>query len=141
MTGRRDMLLGDASIQDIQLELIRRRRFNEFDGSKVVDSLLHHRDLWRGAYMDRWGVPHPDQSDWLPCSSLIHLRDLPHNHWNVDTLFVLTASIVEARKLYDLASEEDWRADELIVQDNEREIALAIGRFPCECGLLTAWWD
>ena len=135
------MLLSDASIQDMQLELIRRRQFNEFDGAKIVDSLLRHRELWLAAYMDRWGVSHVDEPNWLPCSSLIQLRDLPHNRWNVDTLFVLTTSIAQTRNLHDIAVNDDWRADELIVQDNPREIALAIGQSPCEYGLLTAWWD
>lgn len=45
--------LGKATIQEIQLELIRRRRFHEFDGQRVADCLLQHRDLWEAVMMDR----------------------------------------------------------------------------------------
>jgi hypothetical protein len=48
--------LRDASVQDIQLELLRRTRFNALDGEKVCASLLRHRHLWRAALLDRPGV-------------------------------------------------------------------------------------
>jgi hypothetical protein len=44
--------LRDASVQDIQLELLRRTRFNALDGEQVVASLLKHRDLWLAALLD-----------------------------------------------------------------------------------------
>jgi hypothetical protein len=40
-----DALLSGLSVQDLQLELIRRRRFNQFDGRKIAASLLRHRRL------------------------------------------------------------------------------------------------
>ncbi len=141
MTGKRDMLLSDASTQDIQLELIRRRRFNLFEGPKIVDSLLRHRGLWLAAYMDRWGTHQADKPDWLPFGSLIQLRDLRGDNWNVDLLFVLSTSTAHARQLYDIAEAEDWKADELIVQDNNEEVCMALGQSACGYGVLTAWWD
>ena len=44
--------LSEASLQEIQLELIRRHRHNAFDGERVVESLLRHRGLWSAALMD-----------------------------------------------------------------------------------------
>ena len=38
--------LRDATVQDIQLELLRRTTFNALDGERVRDSLLKHRHLW-----------------------------------------------------------------------------------------------
>jgi hypothetical protein len=38
--------LRDATVQEIQLELLRRSSFNALNGERVVDSLLRHRDLW-----------------------------------------------------------------------------------------------
>src|SRR5437764_284351 len=72
--------LTEASVQEIQLELIRRWRFNQFDGPKVVASLRAHRKLWRAVLMDRLGFISRDGHHW----GLIKLRDLPGNTWNVD---------------------------------------------------------
>jgi len=47
--------LRDASVQDIQLELIRRTSFNAMRGERVVASLLRHRDLWKAVLLDRQG--------------------------------------------------------------------------------------
>ena len=51
------LLLRDASVQDIQLELLRRTSFNALDGERVCASLLKHRALWTAALLDRPGVP------------------------------------------------------------------------------------
>src|SRR5688572_5813879 len=102
------LLLKDADIQEIQLELMRRRSFNAFDGPKVVASLQRHRDLWLAAYMDRFGLCSKDHPDWIPAFSLIKLRDLPHDWWNVDTLCLLTKTIDGARQLAKIAEAEDW---------------------------------
>jgi len=133
--------LADASIQQIQLELIRRWRFNEFDGQRVADSLLRHQDLWLAAYMDRFGVPNKEHWDWFPAFSLIKLRDLAGNRWNVDSLVVLTENLDRARQLAEIAKSDDWHANDLIVQDNREEIEMALGMAPCDFGVLSAWWD
>jgi hypothetical protein len=44
--------LRDATVQDIQLELIGRTRFNGYDGGKVYAALMNHRHLWRAALLD-----------------------------------------------------------------------------------------
>ena len=82
--------LRDASVQDIQLELIRRTTFNAMNGERIVASLLAHRDLWLAALLDRPGVPNYSKPGQLLMSGLIKLRDLPENYWNADTLFLLT---------------------------------------------------
>jgi hypothetical protein len=136
-----DLLLRDADIQEIQLELMRRNRFNTFDGPKVIASLQRHRELWLAAYMDRFGLYSKDHPDWIPSFSLIKLRDLPHNRWNVDTLCLLTKTVDDARRLAEVAEAEDWDAQEIVVQDNERELGSALGVVPCDYGVLTVWWD
>lgn len=90
-------------IQQVQLELIRCRRFNEFEGEQVVRALLAHRSLWISALMDRLGDP----------SGLIKLRDLPRNLWNVDTLYVLARDEGCARELVESSAE--WKADSVEV--------------------------
>ena len=48
----------DASVQDIQLELIRRTTFNAMNGERIVASLLAHRDLWLAEEEDWGGMVH-----------------------------------------------------------------------------------
>lgn len=148
MAGTNDMIndnsdprLSEASVQDIQLELIRRASFNEFDGPKVAESLLRHRDKWKAAWMTRIGLPHDDHRDWYPAMSLIPLRDLAGNHWNVDTLVILTADIERARELAEVAKSEDWQADDVHVEEHEEEISSALGCYPARSWILSLWWD
>jgi cytosine/adenosine deaminase-related metal-dependent hydrolase len=132
--------LRDASVQDIQLELLRRTKFNEMTGERVVATLLRHRDLWMAVLLDRQGTPNFDQPGFLLNAGLIKLRDLPKNIWNADTLFILTQTHEQARELARLAEAEDWFA-EVHVYENQREIDGATGTGRRGYGLLSAWWD
>jgi hypothetical protein len=133
-------LLRDASVQDIQLELLRRTRFNALDGEKVCASLLQHRHLWRAALLDRPGVPNYAEPGHLLTAGLIKLRDLPDNLWNADTLFLLTPTRRAAEQLARLAEEEDWGGEVHVYKDQaETDRALGTGRQ--EYGLLSVWWD
>mgnify|MGYP005841592267 CR=1 FL=1 len=49
-------LLAEATCQELQLELIRRRRFHAFDGETVATALQEHRDLWGTVMMDRVAI-------------------------------------------------------------------------------------
>ena len=133
--------LRDASVQDIQLELIRRTRFNAMDGERIVASLLRHRDLWLAVLLDRQGLPNYDEPVLLLTAGLIKLRDLPQNLWNTDTLFILTRTREQARRLAQIVEEEDWLADEVRVYDNQLEIDHALGTGRREYGLVSVWWD
>ncbi len=133
-------LLRNATVQEIQLELIRRTCFNAMDGRIVFDGLLRHRDLWRAAILDRPGLPDPDRPDHLARMSLIKLRDLSRNVWNADTLFLLTPSPEHARTLKSIAETEDWGAEVSTIDDRE-EIEGPLGCFPSTSGLLILWWD
>jgi hypothetical protein len=132
--------LQTAPVQDIQLELIRRTMFNAMNGQQVYAGLLAHRDLWLAALLDRPGVPNYDQPGSLLTLGLIKLRDLPHNYWNADTLFVMTATVDKARALAKIIADEDW-GGEVQVFDDRQEIDRALGTGRDEYGLLTVWWD
>ena len=137
----RDLQLSEATVQQLQLELIRRVRFNECDGQKIAESLERHSHLWLAATMQRMGLEHQEHRDWIPAMSLIALRDLRGERWNVDMLFVLTRNVEDALALQEVAKLEDWDADELLVQNDEDELGWALGRHPCPYRMLTAWWD
>jgi hypothetical protein len=132
--------LRDATVQEIQLELVRRTTFNALDGEQVASSLLRHRDLWLAALLDRPGVANYAKPSLLLTAGLIKLRDLPDNFWNADTLFVLTPTHAEARELARIAEEEEW-AGEVYVYENQEEIDQALGTGRDEYGLMSAWWD
>src|SRR5438552_1268414 len=81
--------LKQFSAQDIHLELIRRAGGN-FDGEAVAQMLLANRSLWVAAMIDNLHMmPHPAVPTFgIPV--LYKLRDVPHNRWNTDTLYVVT---------------------------------------------------
>ena len=130
----------DATVQEIQLELLRRSCWNALDGERVYGSLMRHRDLWLAALLDRPGLANDSAPCSLLISGLIKLRDLPDNFWNADTLFILTATRTQAEELARIAEEEDW-AGEIIVYRNQDEIDRALGIGRLEYGLLSIWWD
>jgi hypothetical protein len=132
--------LRDASVQEIQLELLRRTCFNLLEGERVVASLLQHRDLWLAALLDRPGVPNYAEPSLLLMSGLIKLRDLPDNFWNADTLFVLTRTGEQAHRLARIAEDEDWGAMAHVYED-QQEIDRALGTGRQEYGLVSFWWD
>jgi hypothetical protein len=132
--------LRDASVQDIQLELIRRTTFNAMDGERIVASLLAHRDLWLAVLLDRTGVPNYAKPRMLLTAGLIKLRDLPDNFWNADKLFILTRTREQARRLAQIADEEDW-CGMIQLYENQEELDYALGTGREEYGLLSIWWD
>lgn len=132
--------LRDASVQDIQLELIRRTAFNAMEGERIVASLLRHRDLWLAVLLDRPGLPDYAEPRLLLMIGLIKLRDLPDNLWNADTLFILTRTREQARRLARVAEEEDW-GGEVRVYEDQQEIGQALGTRGERYGLVSVWWD
>jgi hypothetical protein len=134
------LILRDASVQDIQLELLRRTQFNALDGEKVVESLLCHRDLWLAVLLDRPGVANYQKPGRLLTSGLIKLRDLPENFWNADRLYILTATHEQARGWAKIIEEDAWGGMVRVVEDQE-EIDNSLGAGGEKYGLLWIWWD
>ena len=132
--------LRDATVQEIQLELLRRTTYNALDGERVKDSLLRHRDLWLAFLLDRQGLPNYAEPTRLLMMGLIKLRDLPDNFWNADTLFILTPTHTQADELARIAEDEDWAGDVYVCKD-QKEIDNALGTGRDEYGLVVVWWD
>ena len=130
-------LLTEATIQEIQLELIRRTRFNAFDGPRVLAGLNAHRNLWDAVLLDRFGIAKPGK---LPMMGLIKLRDLPTNIWNVDKLFILTPNVTSAKKLTKIVKNEDWGGMVLLHSDRE-ELDNALGGTIEPHAVVSIWWD
>lgn len=117
--------LTEATVQEIQLELIRRHQHNYFEGEEVAADLMAHRDWWEAVLMDT-------------SAGLVKLRDLEKNFWNVDTLYILATNEHNARRLARLG--ERWSADTVSVYEEEEtnwELGGGIG----QQRLVTMWWD
>ena len=130
-------LLTEATVQEIQLELIRRTQFNAFDGERVVTALMAHRDLWESVLMDRFCF---SNAGGLPSAGLIKLRDLADNYWNVDTLYVLCPDAASARQLGEMAETEGW-GEMVQVHDDEKEVQRALGGSRRPRAIVSIWWD
>jgi hypothetical protein len=135
------VLLREASVQEIQLELIRRTRFNAFDGERIHTGLMKYRTYWRAVLLDRPGIANYQKPRHLLMTGLIKLRDLDDNIWNADQLFILTANREQAVQLARIVEEEDWGGEKPIVYDDQEEIDSALGVGRQDNGLLSIWWD
>lgn len=128
MTVNDSAHLTEATVQDIQLELIRRTQYNAFDGEQVARDLLEHREWWEAALLIR-----------TEPLLLITLRDLPENIWNADTLFILARDEASARRLEQIGNDE-WAADVWVFDEDETESKLGTGGLDTQ-RLVRMWWD
>jgi len=125
-------------IQELQFRLMRKASFNLFDGDKVVDSLIEHKDLWKGVVMARAGYNAPEARDFSEAIDLICLRDIESNIWNVDTVYILPEPGKE-KELYKLA--KTWDADEVNwLSSKVSQRFLGVGGDE-NLKILRVWWD
>jgi len=129
--------LANATVQEIQLELLRRSSFNAFDGEKVVATLLGHRELWQAAMLDRFCISRPGK---LPTAGLIKLRDLDANIWNADTLYILAPNAKCAKQLSRIAKKDRW-GGEVSVHDDPEEVDTALVGAEEGQAVVKVWWD
>lgn len=115
----------DATMQELQLEIIRRSLHNDFDGRHVYDYLITHPELWTAVLLDR--------------NDLIKLRDLPENIWNADTLFILTPDAPSARRLAEIA-EEVWIGMATVYTDSS-SVDRELGGAEEGQAIVSIWWD
>jgi hypothetical protein len=115
-------------IQTIQFKLMEKSSFNYFDGSRVVRALRNHRRLWCGVVMDTGD------------GSLLKLRDISDNGWNVDTVYILSSG-ADDLALAELA--QHWNADARTwVSGSAAEKLLGeAGRPGSHPRILEVWWD
>ena len=131
--------LRDATVQEIQYELLRRTEFNALHGERIAASLVENSNLWVSFLLDRPGVPDFPHADLL-IGGLIRLRDIPDNFWNADKLFILTPSQEAAEAMAQIAEKEDWAGDVRVHKDQDR-INRSVGDWYEGYGLVTVWWD
>jgi hypothetical protein len=136
-TASPTLSLRKASVQEIQLELIRRRKFDGFDGECIVAALLEHRDLWEAVIMERLALSNPGK---LPSVGLVKLRDLPTDDWNVNVLYILTSSMHDAEKLVQSFGVKECGGMVHVHSDRD-EVDCALGGAEEGQTIVSIWWD
>jgi hypothetical protein len=120
-----------TTVQQLHLDLIRQIGFNDFDGAKVADGLIAHRDLWVGVIAAHSYRPHP---------ALRLFEELPEDTWSPDTLWMMAVNEDAAKQLVDLCRGV-WLADEAGLY-SQGEMQMLIGVDPIDDEVLVrAWWD
>lgn len=106
------------TIQQLQLELIRRCKGWKVQGEALVRFLLEHQTLWQGVMADSiYNVCSPTSGrSELP--SLYKLSGLAENQWRAKTLYVLCANEADAQQLHTLGVQEGvWREKDMWLYD------------------------
>ena len=128
-----DRLLIEATVQELHLELLRRTRFNAFDGEDIHEDLLAMPDLWHAVLLDAGGLSATGGG-----VGLIKLRDMAGNYYNVDTLYILAIDARAAQSLAEYA--ECWLADTVHIARKE-ETSRSLGSYDTDYRLVSMWWD
>ena len=111
--------------QKLQFEMMKMSSFNKFNGEKIVSLLELNPDLWVGC--------------WMQADDLITLRDIKDNHFNVDTLYILT-NVEHQNELFNLV-DDMFNADDMgYLADNTVERLLCKSSISNEL-ILKVWWD
>lgn len=140
---RRDPSPAEATPLELQLELVRRTRFNAFNGPRIHDDLVARRDLWRSAIFGRDDVAFIERSgERVHAAPFWNTLNLLTNErvegYNADQLWALTPSAEAGRALLALARNR-WRCDERRMWNraNSRRVAGCRG----DERVVSLWWD
>ncbi len=107
------------------MKLIEKTDFNAFDGRRIAADLRAHQDWWRACLLTRDSP-----------SDLVCLRDLDGNHWNADTIYILSSDTNNAA-LEELAN--GWVAD-TVQWLSAKSADFRMGSRD-EGRVLVIWWD
>lgn len=135
--------LADASPLDIHLELIRRTRFNDFNGPRIFADLLEHRDLWHAVTFGRdktfFGGPKgvlPYVGAYWNTLTLLPIEKL--EGYNADTIWALVPNREAGRELLAIARGR-WRSDARKLWN--RKSSRVTARCPPDERIVSFWWD
>lgn len=133
----------EATPLELQLELLRRTRFNRFDGPRIYRDLVEHRDLWRAAVFGRDDVVFVERDGRRVHASPVWntinlLREEESEGYNADQVWIVAPSAEAGRAVLDLARAR-WKADErrLWNRANSRRVAACVD----DERVVSLWWD
>ena len=87
--------------------------------------------------MDRVAISNPGH---LPVLGMRKLRDLPHDDWNVDTLYILTRNRANADRLAKIFNPQEWGGMVDVHADHD-EVDSALGGAQPKQSVVSIWWD
>jgi hypothetical protein len=134
----------DLSPAAICLELIRRTRFDEFDGERIAKDLREHPELWRGAVLGIGDSVFIEKGKKIHSSPQFNtLECLPAEEQeghNADTIWVVCPSLEAARELVKL-SHTGWKVypNSTLIWNkaNSQRAAGCVG----DERIVSFWWD
>jgi hypothetical protein len=109
-------VLRQYSVQQLQLELIRRFVGRRVQGNQLVHFLLEQQTLWEGVILNE--IDFIPSLKLRPLPSLIKLGALPTNQWYARSLYLVTSSEEHAEQLQRLGVEQGlWHDDAVFLFD------------------------
>ena len=108
--------------QELHFELMKKASFNDFHAKEVIKDLKANTHLWDAALMDR--------------PSLVKLRDMPEDIWNVNTLYILTG--IKSDQLYELAL--SWNPTSIRWIEGDEANSM-LGAYISGDSILCLWWN
>jgi hypothetical protein len=115
-----------SGVQNVQLDIIARTKFNFFDGRKISELLKENHRMWRAVLMPL---------------DLISLRDMEDGTWHADTVYIYPEDGYQSQ-LEELVREQ-FNADEIEWVDGLSAVDM-LGTTDVENKshvILSVWWD
>ena len=113
------------SVQLHVFQLMKAASFNNFDGDLVADNLMSWRERWDGVIFTD-----DNQGNGLT------LRDIEHNYWHADTMYIKTTSVYADALLADIAL--NWNASDAEIISSPKEFLM---EFEGDLAVIRVWWD
>ncbi|MFO0630528.1 MAG: GTPase domain-containing protein [Polyangiales bacterium] len=127
------------TVQDLQLELVRRGGYNAFRGDRIASSLAAHRGLWRAVMFGRPRVTTIDGGQRYEARTWLNpVLEIADDAWNADTLWVVAHDADAAARVRALG-ETHWFADE--AQTLDADAAKRWADVDPPAVVVQLWWD
>lgn len=134
--------LAQFTIQDIQLELIRRVWRHDIEGDKIVALLLENRDCWQAAFQDQLiALPH-HATPLVQYPVLNRLYYLQGHEWHADTFYVVANDETCQERLIALGVERELWHPLAVTRYDAAEAAAMLEKWDKrDYRVFSTWWD
>lgn len=125
--------IGDCTAQELATAMLIDASAGRFDAGQILRDLEIHRSLWRSFLMGRPLIA--SFAGELPLGLLLPLRDL-HQHWNLDTLYILVSDQRAIAPMRDVAQTWGGEVGQYVGEQVQRLLGSAH-----DDTILFCWWD
>lgn len=130
---------GAPTVQQIQLEIIRRGGYNAFRGDRVYAWLASHRSAWVSAAFGRLRTKVKDRRAVIESLTRFNtVTELVDDGWNADELWLVAPDAAAAERLRTVA-QVHWFADNVTTLTEEEARRVAGVESPAQ--VVELWWD